>query len=321
MDKKKEIVDLSPQNAEYAQKIQQARSVQHPVGGAQMPKMPNFAQAQEAGDRYSGVQNRPQQRAQGMATLLTPEQQQSLQASGQAHQGVGAAYAVNQPALKKMAQQAAPGSYQNPPRPEGAGISPQTAEQLAAVAQANTPEAPPAAPNADEMKKSIDDIEDEYFDFDEFGNKVKNILANKERRESIEGRCEPMDLMDLLVNKEVRQVVPIIPGKYYPTFRSVGGDEDLEVKRILSKETTNSPSYLLAKMTLMNLTCALYALNGKVLASHQDKEGDFDGEAFKAKYKSLIKYPLQVLTDLAVNYTWFDRRVRSLIAIEPIKDF
>jgi len=315
----KEITDLSPQSTEYSKKIAQARSVSHPVGGAPMPKMPNFADAQQQGDRFAGVQNQPQRRAQGMATLLTPEQRSQLEAQGRAIPGVGSAYVANQPAAQRMGESPQPGQYQNPPRPEGAGISQQTAEQLAAVAQANAPAPKQESSPEDKLKEEIDDLED-MFDYDEFGQKVKNQLANKQRKESIESRCEPMDLMDLLVNKECRQVVPIIPGKYYPTFRTMGGDEDLEVKRLISTERS-STTFVLAKMTLMNLTCGLYSLNNKTLASHLDKEGNFDPALFDVKFKSIIKYPMQVLADLAVNYIWFDRRVRELISVETLKDF
>lgn len=311
MDKKKEIVDLAPQNTEYAQRIAAARTVQHPVGGAPMPKMPDFAAAQQAGDRYTGVQNAGPKRAQGMATLLTPEQRSQLEQQGKAIPGIGSAYAANQPAARTLDPQQQPAQYQNPVRPEG-GLSQQTAEQLEAVAKANSPQAEPE-------KKPEDDFDD-LFDFDEFGNKVKNLLGNKQRKDLIESRCEPMDLMDLIINKEIRQVVPIMPGKYYPTFRSIGGDEDLEVKRLLSS-AKGSSTYLLSRMTLMNLTCGLYALNGKELQSHLDKNGDFSEELFDAKFKNITKYPMSVLMDLAVNYTWFDERTKQLVALENIKDF
>lgn len=317
MDKKKEVVDLSPHNTEYAQKIAQARAVSHPVGGAPMPKMPNFAEAQQSGDRHTGVQG---QRSQGMATLLTPEQREQLASQGAEIKGVGSAYVANQPQAKRILREDQPQQYQNPPRPEGAGIRAETAEQLDALAKANAPDAPAAATDADKLKKEIDDAEDDLFDFDEFGNKVRNQLANKERRERIEARCEPMSLMSLLVDKEVRQTVPIIPNKYFPTFRSVGGDEDLEVKRMVGSER-GSPTYVLAKMSLMNLACGLYALNGKPLSTHQDKDGDFSVDLFTAKLNSIQKYPLQVLADLCVNYIWFDRRVRDLLSFEDIKDF
>lgn len=313
MDKKKEITDLSPQNSQYAEKIAAARGVQHPVGGAPMPKMPNFADAQQAGDRFAGVQAAQQvRRNQGMATMLTPEERQRLEASGMARPGVGSGFVVNQPAMEKLNQQAAPGGYQNPPRPQGAGLSQQTADQLAAVAEANAPD----APKAEEKGVTFDD---DVFDFDEFGQKVQNLLANKERREAIEARCEPLDLMELLVNREIRQVVPIVPGRYYPTFRTIRGDEDLEVKRLIAKETS-STTFVLSKMTLLNLTCGLYAINGKILPDHM-KEDEFDHDAFMVKYKSIYKYPLQVLADLAVNFTWFDNRVRKLISVDTIKDF
>jgi hypothetical protein len=308
MDKKKEIVELNPQSAEYAAKIQQARGVAHPVGGAPMPKMPNFAQT-AAGDRHSGVQN--QQRQQGMAALLSPEQRAVLESQGKAIPGVGSAYAANQPAAQKIADPAAP-TYQNPIRGEKAGLTQETAEQLEAVAKANAPDA--------EQPKQQEDEEEDLFDYDELGNKIKNLLANKSRREAIEARCEPMDLMELLVNKEARQVVPIIPHKYYPTFRTMGGDEDLEIKRILSPER-GSTQYILGRAAIMNLTCGLYAMNGKPLPPVTNPDGVFDLKLFEEKYRSISKYPLQVLADLSVNYSWFDRRVRALLALETIKDF
>jgi len=317
MDKKKEIVDLSPQNSEYAAKIAAARNVQHPVGGAPMPKIPNLAQMQGSGDRFAGVQ---QARAQGMATLLTPEQRAQLEQQNAALPGVGSAYVANQPMARQVMQQPQqPGGYQNPPRPEGAGLSAQTAEQLAAVAQANAPQAKESA--EDKMKKDLDDLEEDFFDYDEFGNRVKSLLANKERREIIEGRCEPMDITSLIVDRELRQVVPIIPGKYYPTYRLPSGEEDLEVKRILAKETTTAANYLLAKLSLMQLTCGLFAINGKPLAAHLDADGNFSQTAFEAKYKNVVKYPITVLADLALNYNWFEQRTKKLLSFDAIKDF
>lgn len=315
MDKKprKEIVELSPQNSEYMQKIAQARATQHPVGGVPMPKMPNFAEAQKhgGGDRFAGVQQ--QSRAQGMAALLTPEQRAQLDASGKMIPGVGSAFVANQPAVAGQPQ--AQQGYQNPIRGENAGLKTETVEQLAAVAEANAPE------KKEEKEKESEQELDDIFDFDEFGNRVKNILANKQRREAIEARCAPISLMDLLVNQEVRQEVPIVPKKYVPTFRTMGGDEDLEVKRILASSSVTAPTYVLGRMTLMNLTCGLYAINGKVFPSIFDKDGNFSVEAFDTKYKAVLKYPVPVLADLAVNYTWFDARVRNVLTVENIKDF
>lgn len=313
MDKKKEIVDLSPQNSEYAEKIARARAVSHPIGGMPMPKIPNMADAQGQGDRYAGVQG--QRRAQGMATVMTPEQRASLDSTGRGLPGIGSAYVANQPALR---QSPPPQEYQNPPRPAGAGLSAKTAEQLEAVAKANIPESEKKT-EAKSQEDEISEALDEVFDFDEFGNKMKDLLANKERRDLIESRCEALSLMDLLVDRELRQVVPILPNKYYPTFRTMSGDEDLEIKRLVSFDK-GSETYVYARFAVLNLTCGLYAMNGKVLPDHL-KEGAFNKELFLEKYKSIAKYPVQILADLNANYIWFDRRVRALIAFDAIKDF
>jgi hypothetical protein len=73
--------------------------------------------------------------------------------------------------------------------------------------------------------------------------------------------------------------------------------------------------------SVMNLCCSLYSFNRKPLPDHLTKEGDPDDEKFEAKMKTLLRLPIQLLADLSVNYSWFDRRVKKLLVIDEIKGF
>lgn len=186
--------------------------------------------------------------------------------------------------------------------------------------------APPKTETAAKMEEDIKQITDEVeeidnqFETDEYGRRVRSLTANKERREAIEKRCEAMAVEDLILNGEVRQRVPIIPGKLEPTYRSVAGSEDLFIKRWMSGER-GSEQYIMDRYSLLNLTAGLYSLNGKVMVSHLDKNNDPEKEAFEAKVKVLAKMPFLLLADLSVNYVWFSRRVQKLLVFENLKGF
>jgi hypothetical protein len=187
-------------------------------------------------------------------------------------------------------------------------------EQLKAVAK--------QAPEAEEDKIAKDLADPEAgFPFDEFSAQARSLINNKRRREIIEARItDRIDLEDLLVHMELRQQVPIIPGRFMPTFRSVGGHEDIWIKRQMGVET-GSETYITDRYAMMNLVAGLYAINGKILPSHLDKEGYVDQMAYDAKYRQVLRYPWQILADLSVNYVWFCRRVERAMVVDEIKGF
>jgi hypothetical protein len=329
MSDKKEVTDLG--DADYQARIAAAKAGKVPVGVIPMPPIPRFDQAPP--DRFQGVQS-----TRAAQQLLTPEQQAELARNGQFIPGVGSGYAANQPGARglpqvavpqqaleqaqagQMQQSAPPGEFVNPPRPEGAGLRSQTVQQLEAVAKANS------EAEKEKLNKDVKDIHeeissmDDVFETDEFGNRVKSLLNNKQRRDAVEARCEPLIIDDLITRGECRQRVPIVPGKFEPTYRSVGGNEDLFVKRLMSSER-GSDQYILDKYSVMNLVTGLYALNGKPLPSHLDQSGDPEDKLFQAKYKIVSKMPLAMLADLSVNYTWFGRRLQKLFVVDVIKGF
>lgn len=203
------------------------------------------------------------------------------------------------------------------PRPPGSPvIRPETKaqlEQMAVVAEKMKED----EKKAEEKKEE----EDPFKNFD-FGGKSEQelILNNKARRTAIESRCEPMKLEDLIINDEVTQVVPIVPGQFEPMFRSMTPDESLFVKKYLSKMDVQTDQYIMEMYGVCQLACSLVAINGKALPDHRDTNGDPNLEAFKKKLKTILKKSAYVVADLGLNFFWFDLRVRRLLNPEDLKN-
>ena len=171
-----------------------------------------------------------------------------------------------------------------------------------------------------EKKAILDDLDD--YDVSRFRNAMfKDLLNNDEQRAIIEKRLKPLSLAELINNGVVMQKVPVHPGVFEPVFQSYGGDEDIQVKRLLSEETRSNSvtdQYALDKYSLMGLTVSLYAVNGNILPNFKDEKGDFDNDAFWKKYKIVSKYNTHMLASLVANWFWFDVRVRKLWKAEDL---
>jgi len=137
-------------------------------------------------------------------------------------------------------------------------------------------------------------------------------LNNPLRRKDIEARLTPLDLIDLIVQGELRQTIPIVPGKLEIELRSPSIDEDLSVKRLMYDEK-GGDRYLLDKYIVLNLTLALVSINKQELPTHL-KDGVFNEPLFMKKYGRVKKFPLQLVGDLGLQYAWFDQRVRKLLS-------
>jgi hypothetical protein len=172
------------------------------------------------------------------------------------------------------------------------------------------------------MERAIDKMDD--FDFNTFREMMmKDILNNEDQRKAIEGRLEPLDITDLIMNNRVFQRVPIVPGKYEPTFQSVTGEEDLALKRMIWQEqkSLNAPNqYMLDKYSLMGVALSTYAINHTVLPNHVDNNGVFNEEAFLSKFNFVIRLPFHMLSSLGINFFWFDVRVRKLFQADALKN-
>jgi hypothetical protein len=275
----------------------------------------------------------------------------------EAQQGMGSAYATNQPHLAARYGVIRDGVHIAPQalRTKAPGkLSPATLrdlQTLQSLQQAQqSPETPAPAPvampkpevelvEASSPRKEEPDQDEnvisrlrEMDDFD-FGRLLemvrKDNINNADQRAIIEKRLKPMgnkELTDMIITGYVRQSVPIIPDVFWVTFESMAGDTDLAIKRMIILEAgsdlgvqEHTNRYIQDKMAVYTVTAGLYALNNNVLPSHM-KNNEFDEESFRKKFNYLKKYPIHMLSSLVANYAWFDTRVRALFVTESVKN-
>jgi hypothetical protein len=229
--------------------------------------------------------------------------------------GVGSAYAVNQPHMNT--------ANQRPP------LSNETVEGIEALHKFNS-EAVKAQEDAlkkDDGQRMDDDPVSRFADelgldkdyLDEI-KKDQDELNSDDLKAAIEERCKPMDIIQLLEEGECRQDVPIVRDRFIPTFRTISTEEDLEIKRMMSKHK-GSEIFLFDLLTVLQLVAGLYALNGRPLPSHLDDKKRLDEKKFGEKLKVIRGYPVQMVTSLSINFSWFDKRARSLfVDMGPIKN-
>ena len=122
-----------------------------------------------------------------------------------------------------------------------------------------------------------------------------------------------MDIADILIHGEIRQVVEIVPNKLVVRLRSINGEEDLAVKHMMSDES-GTDRYMLDKFSLMGLALGVVAINDTELPTHLNDKKRFDKDLFKAKFEMLMRFSMTMLADLGLQYYWFERRVQALFA-------
>jgi len=170
------------------------------------------------------------------------------------------------------------------------------------------------------LNKRLDNLDE--FDLDTFKQQMmRDILNNPDQKDLVEKRLEELDIEDLILHNRVNQRVPIVPGRFEPTFQSMTGEEDLAVKRLIMSESKSvevSDRYLLDKFALMSLAIGLKEINGKPMGEHTDENGSFDDDKFWGKFRRVLRLPLHMLASIGVHHFWFEARVRKLFVAEKV---
>jgi hypothetical protein len=232
--------------------------------------------------------------------------------------GVGAAYGVNQAmvgaerplTLREAQARAASNPRQGP-------ISPETQELLEHAQQ----QAQEAEEEGTSVKDDLDKAEDEAmkeqeFDFD-FSSiaAAQNSLMDPKRKKVIEERLEPLDITDLITQREIIQDVPVIPGKLVFTFRTLSQRENIWCMKYVY-DFPGSQRYVETLFDTAKLACVVMALNGKPFPDHRKDIGqkgeDVDKEQFINKMGIIASWPVQLIADAGIQCNWFNDRVNSL---------
>jgi hypothetical protein len=219
--------------------------------------------------------------------------------------GMGSMIAGNQPQLKE-------------PRSVISEKTKQDLETLAALQKEPKPERP-AEPTLEQRAEEDKILEEGRKQLEETSTAYRgggdeyqwNVHNNPTRRKEIEARLKPLDIVDIIQYGEIRQEIEVVPGKLRITLRSVTGEEDLAVKRMMFTES-GGDRYMIDKFSLMNMACGVISINNFELPGHLNDKKKFDESLFLKKFDTLMRFPAQFLADIGVQYMWFDERVRQL---------
>jgi hypothetical protein len=177
---------------------------------------------------------------------------------------------------------------------------------------------------SEEDKKDIQETLQnlDEFDFDKYRNSlIKDILNNEGQKKLIEARLKPMDVGDIITQGYIIQRVDIIPTKFWVEFKTMDGETDLALKRLIMEDSRSvevSDRYYLDKFGLMSIAAVIHRVNDKPYGDITDASGNFDDAKFLAKFNKLLKSPMPMLASLGANAFWFDIRVRRLFVAEAV---
>lgn len=163
-----------------------------------------------------------------------------------------------------------------------------------------------------------------YFDPEAF-REAQIPLLKKERREKIEKRVPPLQFEDLIIKREVKQTVTVIPGKFSLGLRTVKEREHLWILQYLYETTgVSSPAYIDELNSVCRIACSVWSINGKPLPEFRDNVGQMneaiDKEKFEKKLEIILDHPTMVVADMGVQYNWFSDRVTSLFSLDELKN-
>jgi hypothetical protein len=244
--------------------------------------------------------------------------------------GVGSAYQVNQEMVRGSGPprgvSVAEAMKMRPDQARGEGqpLKQETLEalRLAKDAADSENDVHGRLGDADKEIAERDKNEELPFDFDAI-IEARNPLYNKERRAVIESRLAPLDIEDLIMKKEIIQLIPIIPGKFELELRTISQNENLWIEQHLY-EHPGSDRYVTELHSTFKLVCALVSVNNQRLPDHRKDVGTrqehVDRDKFEEKMFHVASHPVQIIADFGAQCNWFNDRVNALFSVENLKN-
>ena len=156
--------------------------------------------------------------------------------------------------------------------------------------------------------------------FEDMAIKPSLSIASVGRRKEIESRLKSLKIEELFVGGELRQEVPIRPGRMVVVYKTLRGKEDLYIKRRLNEVRNDVARYAEDKYLFMLLSAHMYSYNGKMLPSIIDENGLIDNTSFDKRFNEVSDIPYILIEELWVNFRWFEDRVRQALETDSLKD-
>jgi len=188
---------------------------------------------------------------------------------------------------------------------EAIAVAEQEAEYAAKEAAKQQESGLPYTPSGD-IGKLADDEEKEELSEDE---KIKNAISS---------RVSEIDIGQYLMNGELTQRVPIIPGKLEITFRTVTDLEECFVDDKLSTEGELTARAFLRRANEWALAFHISEVNGHKWPTTIDGDGTISEKSINRRLAHVKKLSSPIFHLLSQNLAWFLERVSNSLNMETL---
>lgn len=192
----------------------------------------------------------------------------------------------------------------------------------------------------EEIELSDDEIEETLKDSlnyspEPWDTMFIDILATDARRKKIESRItdNKIDVQRIMTTGNFEQTVTLY-NDYKVTFRLIPKADDQFVNGLLWDKDFLKRAFDISSdsgfgysekgaqflVDFMRLALAVESFNGKRLPSIRNEDNKLDKENFLLRMRELSRLPNIFVTDLSVNYYWFEQRIRRSVILEELKN-
>jgi hypothetical protein len=141
-------------------------------------------------------------------------------------------------------------------------------------------------------------------------------ILDRQRREDIESRLDPLDFSDIVFVGYCDQDIPLQEGLTV-TLRTLLTRQSLWVEEYIAKLPETSPQHVAHTFGLCQVAVSLQAVNGKVYNSpdlYKIKDQKEFNTQLTLRLEKLGDMPTILSDDLIVQFNWFVGRVRKSLA-------
>ena len=219
-----------------------------------------------------------------------------------------------------------PGPMQNTPRfdepppppvAQAPRLSPQTVRGLESLAQAMP--VPPAAP-APVQEPAPAAATVPVVEAPVSGESP--LDETEQLRRGIEGRLRALDIGQYILNGELMQLVPVIPGKLEVRYRTVSEYEEGWVDAHLAKQNAANKEMtqrqFLRLMNECSLACHIHSVGGSAWPVVLNGDGTVNESHMEERLRRVRKFPSAVFALLTQNMGWFLERVSKALSAEAL---
>ena len=163
-----------------------------------------------------------------------------------------------------------------------------------------------------------DKIDEEMYPALTPDDPLYNPMMDLRRKKLLEANIQPIEFEDMIFKGYSDQEIKIRQG-FTIVFRTMTTQQSLWIEQRMRDVADEVMQYGRHYMSIIQIACCLQSVNGRSIGTSlstyvkPSQKEDFN-EALDSRLESILQMPQVITDDLIVNYTWFQGRVRKVLA-------